>query len=223
LVKQAEELHAASNFQGVFDLLRPQQETSKDIEVLWRLARAYYDLSDQSTDTTFQKKQLESGLELTERLVKDYADHWASHKWHAIMLATIGDLLSTKERIANSFKIRDHALKSLEIKTGDSTVLHLMGRWCMGVASIGWIERKVASALFGTPPSSSYEEALEFFVKASEIENTIRNSICAGDCCVQLKKRKEAHTWYQTAADLPAPTPKDQLLHDEAVKKAKST
>jgi hypothetical protein len=39
---------------------------------------------------------------------------------------------------------------------------------------------------------------------------------------MQLNQRKEAHRWYQIGADLPAPTPKDQLLHAEAVKKANS-
>lgn len=37
------------------------------------------------------------------------------------------------------------------------------------VASLGWMERTAASALFGTPPSSTYEEALDFFTKAEKV------------------------------------------------------
>ena len=31
-------------------------------------------------------------------------------------------------------------------------------RWCYGIANIGWMERKLASTLFATPPESSFEE-----------------------------------------------------------------
>lgn len=31
------------------------------------------------------------------------------------------------------------------------------------------MERTAASALFGTPPSSTYEEALDFFTKAEKV------------------------------------------------------
>ena len=33
------------------------------------------------------------------------------------------------------------------------------------VASVSWIEKKVAATLFATPPNSTYEEALESFEK----------------------------------------------------------
>ena len=33
------------------------------------------------------------------------------------------------------------------------------------VAGISWLEKKAAAALFGTPPESTYEEALESLMK----------------------------------------------------------
>jgi hypothetical protein len=44
---------------------------------------------------------------------------------------------------------------------GDQTLNHLLGRWCYAVASVSWMERKLASAIFATPPESSYDEALK--------------------------------------------------------------
>lgn len=37
---------------------------------------------------------------------------------------------------------------------------HVLGRWCFAVSNIGWMERSLASALFASPPSSSFQEAL---------------------------------------------------------------
>ena len=33
------------------------------------------------------------------------------------------------------------------------------------VAGVSWLEKKAAAALFGSPPESTYEEALESFMK----------------------------------------------------------
>ncbi len=48
---------------------------------------------------------------------------------------------------------------------GDQTLNHLYGRWCYAVAGISWLERKLAATFFATPPESSYEEALKYFVQ----------------------------------------------------------
>lgn len=36
---------------------------------------------------------------------------------------------------------------------------------CIQVASLSWLERKAASMLYGAPPETSFEEALEQFRK----------------------------------------------------------
>lgn len=51
----------------------------------------------------------------------------------------------------------------------DPTVQHILGRWCFSVASVGFIERKLASVIFATPPESSFEEALPYFLKHEEL------------------------------------------------------
>ena len=61
-----------------------------------------------------------------------------------------------KEKIANSFLIKEHALKALEYKADDASVMHMLGKWCYNVANIGWLERTAASALFASPPTSTY-------------------------------------------------------------------
>ena len=37
------------------------------------------------------------------------------------------------------------------------------------MASLSWLEKKAAAALFATPPESSYEEALQYFMKSEEL------------------------------------------------------
>eukprot|EP01059_Diplonema_ambulator_P035681 TRINITY_DN850_c0_g1_i1.p1 TRINITY_DN850_c0_g1~~TRINITY_DN850_c0_g1_i1.p1 ORF type:complete len:102 (+),score=27.18 TRINITY_DN850_c0_g1_i1:188-493(+) len=74
-----------------------------------------------------------------------------------------------------------------------------MGAWCHGVAKISWIERKAAAALFGTPPTSTLEEALEYLKRADAIEAFTENSMLIGDCLKELKKLDEADSFYEAA------------------------
>ena len=49
---------------------------------------------------------------------------------------------------------------AIECDASDATSMHLLGQWCYSVVSIPWYQRQVATVLFATPPTSSYEEVL---------------------------------------------------------------
>eukprot|EP01027_Heterolobosea_sp_BB2_P002714 GEZU01004083.1.p1 GENE.GEZU01004083.1~~GEZU01004083.1.p1 ORF type:complete len:137 (-),score=48.72 GEZU01004083.1:44-454(-) len=135
----------------------------------------------------------------------------------------MGDYVPTKEKVQNAYKIKEHALKALEIRGNDPTTLYLLGRWCFAVASIGWIERTVASTLFASPPESSFEEALSYFQKAAEIDpNHIRNALCLADTYAKLKQKDKAREWYQRVVDLPVRTQNERMINEEAAKKLKA-
>jgi len=218
LLQQADHLHASKKFAEVFELLSAAEKQSPDFEVLWRLARAYFDVADEKpNDPTWKKNNYSKGLEVAQRSLQLNAEHFAPHKWVAILLSSYGDFVSTKEKVGNAFKIKEHALKALEYKPDDATTNHLLGRWCFGVASVGWIERKVATVLFATPPESTYEEALKYLLRANELEvDFMRNVLCIGDTYTALKQNDNAKIWYQKTLDLPAKCEADKAMHQEA-------
>ena len=51
----------------------------------------------------------------------------------------------------------------------DATLHHMMGVWCYEVASLGWVKRQLASALFGTPPTSTYDEAVAHLLESERL------------------------------------------------------
>ena len=132
----------------------------------------------------------------------------------------VGDFQGTKEKIANAFKIKEHALKANELQPKDATTLHLLGRWCFGVSNIGWMERKLASTLFGTPPESTYDEALKYFLEAHEVNPEMRrNLLYIGDTYVALKQKPQAAEFYQKLVDMETTSAFDKSLQDEAKQK----
>lgn len=72
------------------------------------------------------------------------------------------------------------------------------------------MERTAASALFATPPTSSFEEALEYFLACNDmVQGKVRYvSICSsnylllGQTYEGLKNTDQAKVWYQKCIDL---------------------
>eukprot|EP00698_Gefionella_okellyi_P022499 TRINITY_DN746_c0_g1_i1.p1 TRINITY_DN746_c0_g1~~TRINITY_DN746_c0_g1_i1.p1 ORF type:complete len:183 (+),score=36.46 TRINITY_DN746_c0_g1_i1:225-773(+) len=176
--------------------------------------------SNKPHDKALCKRLLEEGYSLGQKAIELAPSHFGGYKWSAICLSGLGDHVSQKEKIQNAFKIKEFATKAAELRPGDATTFHVLGRWCYGVTNISWIERKLAAALFATPPTSSYEEALSYFQKAHEIEPKLpRNLLLLGDCHVALKQSAEAKTFYQQLLALPIASEVDRLLHEEATTK----
>jgi hypothetical protein len=77
-----------------------------DSELLWRLARAYYLVGENSTDVEVTKEHTTKASDLIGKaLAKD--DKSANiHKWVAITLGKLGDFTDTTTKIQNSFKIK---------------------------------------------------------------------------------------------------------------------
>ena len=83
-------------------------------------------------------------------------------------MSDVSEFEGYKKQIANAYVIRDEFLKACELNPQDAVCHFLIGEWCFTVADMGWVQRQAAKALFGTPPSSSYEEALKHFEKAEQ-------------------------------------------------------
>lgn len=47
--------------------------------------------------------------------------------------------------------------------------MYMLGVWCYEVTILPWYQRQIASKVFATPPTSSYEEALQFCERAEKV------------------------------------------------------
>lgn len=121
------------------------------------------------------------------------------HKWAAVVLAQVAP--SMKEQIANAFKIRDHAKRSLELVPTDPQAMYVLGAWSYEVAQVGWVERRIAAALFGEPPQATLQEALALFQQAEDTEPGfwMVNRLKMAQTYEALGQRGQAVQWLQQA------------------------
>jgi tetratricopeptide (TPR) repeat protein len=223
VLAKADTMDDNKEFEALYAFLTEQAKTYPDnFEIMWRLARINFDMS--SEKPAQKKEYLLAGFALAEKVLAMQPDNYLSHKWYAIVLSSLSDYRSTKEKIQESVLIKEHCLKAIELhgKGGDQTLNHLLGRWCFAVSSISWMERKLASAIFATPPSSSYEEALKYFLCAEEIhedDDFLENLIWTAHTYHKLNNVAKAKEYYAKAAAVQPKSTSDIALVAEARQK----
>ena len=160
-VKAYRQAHAARQAPGGSQL-------RLDPNFMWRLAkcchfagaaaRAIGDKKEAQRLASEASEAAEYALELQEA-------NSAAHKWRAITLGVLGDYQGAQQRITNGYLFKSHIDRALELNPEDYTAHYLRGRWCWGVYSLSWIERRAAQALFSKPPSCSVQDALDCFLQ----------------------------------------------------------
>jgi tetratricopeptide (TPR) repeat protein len=191
----------------------------EDVGVIWRLTRAAYDVSNLKSTSAEEKKELtyyardviQKGIDLTK-------DDARVHNWFGIILSSIGDYEGSKVAIANSYTIKGHWEKSIELDPTNSTTYYLLGRWCISISDLSWLERKAAAVLFGTPPQSSYDEALGFLMKSENLApgSWKKNMFLIAQVHYKMKDWAASKEWTEKALAVAIKTEEDQTIHDEA-------
>ena len=130
---------------------------------------------------------------------------WATltlvHRLRAYAVRTDG----TKAAIQQSFVVKEHFLRASELNPRDATTRHALGCWYWEVASLSWATRKVAAAVFASPPTGTYDEALAHFTLAESLSPGfyVRNRLMIAKCQQQLRDKGAAKRWAMQALELP--------------------
>nr|XP_056710401.1 regulator of microtubule dynamics protein 1 [Euleptes europaea] len=218
ILDQADYLYGSGETEKLCHLLE-QHKNSENAQLLWRLARASRDLAQLSQTPPEKKKALTyEALGYAKQALEKDPSCFAVHKWFAICISDVGDYEGIKTKIANAFVIKEHFQKAIELNPKDATSLHLMGIWCYTFAEMPWYQSKIAAVLFATPPSSNYDEALQYFQKAEDVEPNFysKNLLFLGKTYMKLNNRKMALLWLTKAKERVAHTEEDKQVQKEA-------
>ncbi|KAM9839663.1 regulator of microtubule dynamics protein 1 [Aulostomus maculatus] len=219
VLEQSDYLYSCAETEKNYQLLL-QHKDSDNAEFLWRLARASRDLSLLPDTKAEEKKQLVfKAFEYAKKALEKDDTCFAAHKWYAVCLSDVGDYEGVKVKIGNSYIIREHLEKAIKLNPKDATSLHILGYWCFMFAELPWYQRKVAAVIFASPPTSTYEEALQFFLQAEEVDPNFysKNLLMLGKTYLGMNDKQKALQWLSKAKDYPARTLEDKEVHKEAV------
>nr|XP_061810323.1 regulator of microtubule dynamics protein 1-like [Nerophis lumbriciformis] len=219
VLEQADYLYSCAETHKLYQLLL-QYKNSDNAEYLWRLARVSRDVSVlPETDEGRKKQLMYEAFEYAKMSLEKDDKCFAAHKWYAICLSDVGEYEGVKVKIGNSYVIREHLERALELNPKDATTLHILGYWCFTFSELPWYQRKVAAVVFASPPTSTYEEALQFFLQAEQVDPNFysKNLLMVGKTYMAMKDEQKALLWLNKAKDYPPRTHEDKEVHKEAI------
>ncbi|XP_069743806.1 regulator of microtubule dynamics protein 2 [Narcine bancroftii] len=208
LMQKADKLHDSlmvEKSEGFQLLLEKKDKFWDNVEFLWRLARAYSDMHDISSDVEDKKNYAMIGKELALDAVNLDPQNADSHMWLAIICGHLSGYGSIQSKIKDGFLFKEHVDKAIELRQQDPKLHYLLGRWCYAATQLSWLERKVATALFGEPPNSTIQDALECFLKVEEIHPRYSKANCIylTKCYKELGQNTNAQMWCDMAVSFP--------------------
>lgn len=172
--------------------------------MLWREARALYKLATSNKDKAEKEKNLREGYDVIVKALAVDENNFACHKWMAVLLDAKSELDGIKARVSELETVKKHMEKAVELNPEDPTSWHLLGNFAFGLADMPWYQRKIVSAIFATPPTGTYEEALEYFLKAEGKKPGFysMNLLLIGKCYYNLKDKEKAKEFLEKAANV---------------------
>ncbi len=216
--QQIDDLTDAKDFDSAFDLLEPLAgEHGSDAAYLWRMARHHFNVSENTTDGAVIETALYTGFEFAQSALAADSNSADAHGFYGILIGRVGEIEGTRQKIINSFAVRDHTLRAIALDPDYATWHHVMGRWHYTLADLSWIERTVASIVYESPPEATFEEAEQYFQRASILEpSEIRHFLWLGKTQMELNKAAAARTKFEYILTLPTESDSDTILQQEA-------
>ncbi|KAM3861009.1 regulator of microtubule dynamics protein 3 [Diretmus argenteus] len=208
LLAQSDILHtgdASLKAEGFRLLLANRTQYGDRREFLWRLARAYSDMYESTKDKQEKKSYAEQGREEAEVALKKNGLNAECHKWFAVLTGLTSRYEGMHGKLKSNHILKEHLDRAISLKDDDPLCFYLLGRWCFEVATLGWLEKKAAAALFQQPPTSTLHDALENFLKAEELNPGFSKLVrlYIAKCHKELGNISEARNWTDLALKTP--------------------
>ncbi|KAG9336531.1 hypothetical protein JZ751_002878 [Albula glossodonta] len=127
------------------------------------------------------------------------------HKWFAVLTGLTSHYESMHGKLKSSHIFKEHIDRAIILKADDPWCFYLLGRWCYEVASLGWLEKKAAAALYETPPNATLQDALDNFLKAEELSPGFSRTarLYIAKCHKDLGNISQARNWAELAFQTP--------------------
>lgn len=215
-LENADQLFDDNKFPETVDFLKTLDQD--DPEVLWRMGRAMFKASGTESNSSKKATMIRQAFRLIAESLDKKEENFAVHKWYAILLDAKSNLDGMKERVTQLENVKKHMQRAIELNPEDPTSRYILGEFSYGLADLPWYQRKVVSTIFATPPTGTYEEALESFLKAESLEPDFysMNKLMIGKCYYQLKNYEKAKEYLTKAFSVPVQNEDDRKCKEEA-------
>lgn len=155
------------------------EATTNRGELLWRLAKCEYKLSQSMDVVDNRTNHIQMGVDYCQQAICNSstcctAAETVGHvnKWLAICLGAQIELISSiRDKIRSSIQFKRALDAAAEHLPNDATVQYMLGRWALEVGALSWLDRKALTVMGGGDLGEvGPEAALDYLFRANDIE-----------------------------------------------------
>ncbi|MES3630640.1 MAG: hypothetical protein PPP56_10805 [Longimonas sp.] len=208
-----DELRKQGEFMDAFGRLNNLLGDYPDhVEVLWRLSATEVNLGEQRGSTSLY----EQGLETANRALEADSTNGLAHFVRSMAEGRLALEAGTREQIERSRAVKYHADRAIELDESLDGALNARGQWNREVASLGLMSRTIVRTVYGGLPDASYEQAVEDFKAALEIEDRILHRYELARTYAVMGQPEKAREQIEILLDMPNVYYDDPDLKEEA-------
>lgn len=217
VLQNADQLFDQNHYQEALDVLDKYFDKSLP-DIQWRQARAMYSYSKTIQSKEERDKMVRDSYNLIVDALKKDEKNFAIHKWMAIIMDANAELDGIRARLQQIETVKHHMNRAVELNPDDPTSWYLLGAFEFNMAELSWIQRKIVSTLFATPPNGDYAKALEYFQRAESKKSGFysTNWLMMGKCYIALKDNESGKRYLEKAANCTVLSEDDRKCKQEA-------
>jgi tetratricopeptide (TPR) repeat protein len=173
-------------------------------ETLYRIARQYALLMNDTTSESAQHDLAETALAYAKRAIAADPKSAKAQLSAAVCYGRLAPYVGTKQKVEFSRLIKEHADLAMQLDPMDSYAWHILGVWNYELAKMGPFMRGVVKVVYGGIPPASNEEAVRLLRKAAAMApDRVSHHVELGRAYLALGMKKEARIELQKGLALP--------------------
>ncbi|HKJ69817.1 MAG TPA: tetratricopeptide repeat protein [bacterium] len=169
LIARADAWHEQHQPDRALEVLNQAAEQASDnAEVLWRIARAYYDKGILAPESEKESLYVESD-KYARKAVETDSTNADAHVWVAIAVGKVALERGGKEKVELSREVKEEAEQAIRLDPEHDIAYHVLGRWHYEVATLSWVLKAVAKVVYGGLPEASIDESIRLLRQAATL------------------------------------------------------
>jgi tetratricopeptide (TPR) repeat protein len=130
----------------------------------------YAQLGERKAKAEEQQEYFQKGHFLAEEAIERSSGHAFAHFAKAMALGRMVEDAAPAKKIERAREIKEEAERAIELDSNLAGPYHILGRWHKKIAGLSNMERWSADLFLGGLPQASYEQAIQHFEKAADLE-----------------------------------------------------
>lgn len=197
--------------------LAADQKRPDNAEILWRIAKQYSQLMEETTSPAEKKHLGQKALDAAERAKKINPENSSVRLSLAVVYGRIALIESNRRKVELSRLIKEEAEAAIRINPREDYAYHVLGRWNYEMANVNPVLKTMGQAIYGRFPEASNEKAAEYFQKAVALApRQVAHHVELGRTYLILGQKEKAREELEKALALPSSAKDDEATKQRA-------